>query len=675
MTEFESSSSSFASDSEVNCPYRVRLERLVQGMSAVPHKPAVHKLLYPRISHREAMSFMKGVLYRKHAYSLDMHYASNIEAYLNNRRSVPVIRAQYKVAVAEKVSKCDQAEDDLVSTYLDFEHAFDKLMQLVEYYKFHVEVPRMFAHFVGPKVLRYHQKKRNIYYHKICTRLQDETSTLTADLDIKQRSIEKELDQVFFNNRFKAVKMDVVDDRLESQSIRQLRDKLSELLRVEHPQLSTLRVEYPKRTSAVNRNRVDDLMAKLNIRIGGQSKINQEDRTLKMKQETIPGLAKNQPDSVFLTRSIEIKPESSKSRPSINIAFAKSFDSKRLEKSVSPNSKQIQPSKLRKASKARQLSTSKDKHQSKKTSDRKKRPDNPLDQNKPKLCYTLQRHLKGLPDKRRQLSNPYDLAASLAMLQNTQQRLSHQGKATKKLTQSPDAFHHQKTAISSVLKSRKSCDSVRVLFQNQMGSSKAKGSFNDPSTLQFTRTFRPTDDYTKGAWKKELFLKNKKSTRGKTKSSHNLLAASVSNLELSSKGRQKSNLQVKLDILDYKLGGKIQDCFHVRRDTLPVDIRLGDGMSLLCSPGKHSKRAKKMNDLIRRSNDQLPRQQVFSTRQKLSERGLGGFMKLTKSQHLKTHHAKLGSLLPEAAELQFELPRDSVAVKFSPKFSSRHSKF
>lgn len=64
---------------------------------------------------------------------------------------------------------------------LSFETAFDFLVQLVEYYKFHVEVPRVFIEWVGPKISGYHQKKRNIYYKKICARLQDESSRFDDD--------------------------------------------------------------------------------------------------------------------------------------------------------------------------------------------------------------------------------------------------------------------------------------------------------------------------------------------------------------------------------------------------------------------------------------------------------------------------------------------------------------
>ena len=551
-------------------------------------------------------------------------------------------------------------------------------MQLVEYYKFHVEVPRLFAHFVGPKVLRYHQKKRNIYYQKICTRLQDETSSHKSNSDIKQSSINKELEDVFLDNMYRGLKMDIGDDRLESQSIRQLRDKLSELLRVDHPQLSTLRVEYPKRTAATNRNRVDDLMAKLNIRIGGQPKINQEDQTLKMKQENLAGGFRKAPLQAILTHSTEIKPTKLKPRPTINIAFAKSFDSRVLEGSSSPQLQHKKSPKQKKSAKNKQSSVSKDKQHMRKSSERVKHTEPTQGIKKPMLCHALKKHLKDLPEKRRQMSNPYDMIAAMDLHQNMQPRSSHQGKPHKKLGTSPEASQSRKIEINSILRSRKSSDSVRILFDSNLGAyypNSIRGSVKDPSFLRFNKTFRQNEEPSKGTWKKEIFIKSKKPTKSKTKSSHNLLAASASNLELSTKTKQRSNLQVKLDILDNKLAGKIQECFHARRDTLPVDLIMREGRNPMFSPGRQSSASKRLNDFSKKPTDQMARQPVISTRHKLSERGLGGFVKLTKSQHLKTHHARLGSQVAGPLDCYPELPRDGITVKFSPKFSSRISKY
>lgn len=139
-------------------------------------KPVLDQCNHWRESKSKAS--LQRALLQRHSFTAESHFAANIMAIVSNQKSPQVILSIYQATVADKVDSCEQFVVDLVDSFFRFEDAFNKLVQLVEYYKFHIEVPRLFAYFIGSKASRYHQSKRNILYQKICGRLQDESSKL-----------------------------------------------------------------------------------------------------------------------------------------------------------------------------------------------------------------------------------------------------------------------------------------------------------------------------------------------------------------------------------------------------------------------------------------------------------------------------------------------------------------
>ena len=118
-------------------------------------------------------------LHGKHNFSEDSQRNNLILGIVESEKTNISIKAKYELEVASEYTPglINLTSNDQGLNFIEFDEAFEKLIELIEYYKFHIEVPRMHAKYVGAKVLKYHHCKRNIFYNKICVRLEQEAGS------------------------------------------------------------------------------------------------------------------------------------------------------------------------------------------------------------------------------------------------------------------------------------------------------------------------------------------------------------------------------------------------------------------------------------------------------------------------------------------------------------------
>lgn len=153
----------------VKCSLNNSEEKAVNTeLQFTPAKPAGDQGALQR-----ALAKTKEYLFSTHSFPGEAHYGQIIKDMLADEKSEAVIRIRYLLESTIPID--DASVKDLEIKVFSFDEGFERLVQLTEYYKFHIEVPRIFSYFVGPKVLRYHQRKRNIFYNRVCSRLQNES--------------------------------------------------------------------------------------------------------------------------------------------------------------------------------------------------------------------------------------------------------------------------------------------------------------------------------------------------------------------------------------------------------------------------------------------------------------------------------------------------------------------
>lgn len=113
--------------------------------------------------------YMNRRLHTKYGNNNRAHWNIVDELVKGTTKRSGIVQSRYELNFVE-------VGEDMFGEMLSFEQSFDLLVQLVEYYKFHIEIPRLFLFDVYSLIHRYHNSKRHIYYNTICKRLQNESS-------------------------------------------------------------------------------------------------------------------------------------------------------------------------------------------------------------------------------------------------------------------------------------------------------------------------------------------------------------------------------------------------------------------------------------------------------------------------------------------------------------------
>jgi len=119
-------------------------------------------LIQPRVEYlspRNQMIQINSYLYHKFSSSQNYYFTKDINNILSHRRTSKVIRF-YETQVY------DYRDEYLRQSY-QTSVAKQKLVHLTEYYKFHVDVPRVFMIPAAHVVHRFHDKKRRLNYLRI----------------------------------------------------------------------------------------------------------------------------------------------------------------------------------------------------------------------------------------------------------------------------------------------------------------------------------------------------------------------------------------------------------------------------------------------------------------------------------------------------------------------------
>lgn len=484
-----------------------------------------------------------------------------------------------------------------------------------------------------------------------------------------QDSIDREIKLVYFKNRFagpkeKSYKENCSEDRLESQSVRHLRDKLSEILRVDDKHLSTLRIEFPKMTSKMQRDRVENLLQKLNIKVGNNISKPLQDttvsRTAKLSQ---PDVQKPLPTKLnhHSTEKLVTVP-----KPAVTKALvaSKSLDlENQKSKAMISFRKSLSP--FTKARNVKDIVLQKPKKNKKRSKDKLEKLPTAKSKGKDGIVLSLKKYLNQFPSSRKTKKGIEKSESKLETMGNIP-------KSSAKIAFSPRLGHlspiHDKN--KRAFSRKHSTFGVNTLEVSSDALKKAilRSSYNDTGNFSFLKNIRPVDEAHLGSSRKDASHRSKKQMKTKPSNTRNgLVGSSTSQLELSHKKSKMKNLQLKLDILDQKIAGHLIDCFHSRKESTvgkPKDL-----IPTVTSPVKQTNRKKDSAQWMRMSTDHLTSPSVMSTRLLTNEPVFDGFFRVAKKPHAKILHSRIPSLTPLGGELGLsQMPR---FIKFSAKLSGK----
>ena len=168
-----------SSDRLNSLPYLKRQSQKLHDIARALPKAAAQSPLGTAASSEPILVLMRRHLAAKHSYPEAALQTGLINSIVQEKKFCVSIASKYAM---EQAAEPKFALISLNSRYtslglLNFDEAFERLTELTEYYKFHVEVPRIFSEFVGPRISRYHNHKRTIFYNKICARLEHQTGS------------------------------------------------------------------------------------------------------------------------------------------------------------------------------------------------------------------------------------------------------------------------------------------------------------------------------------------------------------------------------------------------------------------------------------------------------------------------------------------------------------------
>lgn len=182
-------------------------------------------------------------LYHIHSSSQNYYYVKDINQIVADERTPSTIKFKDLMQ--------DSPGEDLLKRIYKAKEYQSKITKLCEYYKFHKEIPRMFAKDSYDTFFDHHDKKRKVEYIVITKRLREDAGEdLKAELEQtlkKMRDVKYEplLQDLYLNNQFKSAKSNRLNIKLktqQSESMHSLQDQLSRIFKVTDLSMSELRM-------------------------------------------------------------------------------------------------------------------------------------------------------------------------------------------------------------------------------------------------------------------------------------------------------------------------------------------------------------------------------------------------------------------------------------------------
>lgn len=150
-----------------------------KAISTTAETPSANKLLEQVRKFKSIEGYLAHRLYHKYASSQNYYYLKDINAILSEERAAAFIDYKDLMVMGKK--------DELLKKPYKIKEYNSKLSKLAEYYKFHKEIPRIFAKDIYDTFFDHHDKKRKVEYIVITKKLKEE-----AGEDVKGQ-LEKEL--------------------------------------------------------------------------------------------------------------------------------------------------------------------------------------------------------------------------------------------------------------------------------------------------------------------------------------------------------------------------------------------------------------------------------------------------------------------------------------------------
>ena len=186
-----------------------------------------HVNLKQRIQRSLVFYKVNSMLYKKYSSSQNYYYIKDINEIISDARTVDAI--EYKHAI-----DCSTPGEHL-KKYLDKENYDRKMRGLVDYYRYHKEIPRVFAKSIYDLYFDHHDRKRKVEYVIItrnlkATKLNEDNRQAADDKARKQRTknydpMLVDLDGHAFNQRYYHHRND--DENDKSKSLCSIFDKLN----------------------------------------------------------------------------------------------------------------------------------------------------------------------------------------------------------------------------------------------------------------------------------------------------------------------------------------------------------------------------------------------------------------------------------------------------------------
>lgn len=127
--------------------------------------------------------FINHRLYHIHASSQNYYYVKDVNQIVADERT--------PAAVKFKDLTQDQQREELLKRFYKAKEYQPKLTKLCEYYKFHKEIPRMFAKQSYDTFFDHHDKKRKVEYVVITKKLREEAGEdVKAELELNLKNSE-----------------------------------------------------------------------------------------------------------------------------------------------------------------------------------------------------------------------------------------------------------------------------------------------------------------------------------------------------------------------------------------------------------------------------------------------------------------------------------------------------
>lgn len=202
---------------------------------------AANRLLDQVRKCRGIEGFINHRLYHIHASSQNYYFVKDVNQIVADERT--------PAAIKFKDLGQDQQSEELMKRFYKIKEYQPKLAKLCEYYKFHKEIPRMFAKESYDTFFDHHDKKRKVEYVVITKKLRADTGEdIKAELEqnlkkVREAKYEPLLQDLYINTHLKTAKMGKPSGRQRSQpneSLGSLQGQLSKMFRLTDASMSEL---------------------------------------------------------------------------------------------------------------------------------------------------------------------------------------------------------------------------------------------------------------------------------------------------------------------------------------------------------------------------------------------------------------------------------------------------